>query len=54
MEQDIGEKKNLAVKLSKKATELRALLDQQIAMGRSTPGPKQKNDAKIVVDKWKK
>tara|TARA_B110000438_G_scaffold131519_1_gene127649 strand:+ start:210 stop:1655 length:1446 start_codon:yes stop_codon:yes gene_type:complete len=54
MEQDVGEKKNLAVQSPEKATGLRALLDQQIALGRSTPGPKQKNDAKIVVDKWKK
>ena len=46
--------KSIYTKLSKKTTVLRALLDQQIEMGRSTPGPKQKNDAKIVVDKWKK
>jgi arylsulfatase A len=53
MKQDIGEKKNLSTKLSTKAMELRALLDQQIAMGRSTPGSKQKNDARIIVEKWK-
>ena|GEM_PF-6638224 len=33
--------------------EFRTLLDQQIAMGRITPGSKQKNDAGIIVEKWK-
>ena len=31
--------------------QLTKLLEQQIADGRSTPGPKQSNDAKIVVMK---
>jgi len=33
---------------------LRALLEKQIADGRSTPGPKQKNDAEVVIDKMDK
>ncbi|MBK1833948.1 sulfatase family protein [Roseibacillus ishigakijimensis] len=36
-----------------KAAELRALLQDLIAHGRSTPGPKLANDAPIVLEKWR-
>jgi arylsulfatase A len=48
---DLGEKTNLALKQPNKVKALRALLDEQIARGRSTPGKSQANDMKIVVDK---
>ncbi|MDP6469337.1 MAG: arylsulfatase [Pirellulaceae bacterium] len=48
---DLGEKTNLALKQPNKVKALRALLDEQIARGRSTPGNSQANDMKIVVDK---
>ncbi len=52
MDLDIGEQQNLASKNPEKAQALRAHLDEQISNGRSTPGPKQKNDVdSIVVDK---
>jgi len=55
METDIGEQQNLISKHPEKAQALRALLDEQIANGRSTPGPKQQNDVEsIVVDKIRK
>lgn len=55
MESDLGETKNLADQHPEIVKELRQLLDKQIADGRSTPGPTQKNDIKeIVVEKWNK
>lgn len=52
MKNDIGEQHNLISEHPEKARMLRALLDAQIANGRSTPGPKQRNDVdSIVVDK---
>ncbi len=48
---DLGEQTNLAEKESEKVKTLRALLDEQVLRGRSTPGKPQANDANIVVDK---
>ena len=48
---DVGEQVNLAQEQPRKVLELRRLLDQQIAAGRSTPGPVQRNDVRVVVDK---
>lgn len=53
MSRDLGERQNLAGTMTKKTQELRQLLNQQIAEGRSTPGTMQKNDMEVVVDKWK-
>ena len=47
----VGEQTNVALKQPDTVKALRALLDQQIAHGRSTPGLSQANDVKIVVDK---
>ena len=54
MQDDLSEKVNLATSQPEKVKELRALLDKQIADGRSTPGERQENDAKVVVDKLNK
>jgi arylsulfatase A len=51
MTQDEGERKNLAAQHPDIATRLTGLLQQYIANGRSTCGPKQKND--IPVDIFK-
>ncbi|MAB90974.1 MAG: arylsulfatase [Planctomycetes bacterium] len=53
MEQDLGEQKNLAAEMPAKVKALRKMLDEDIKLGRSTSGPRQKNDVAIVVDKWK-
>lgn len=45
---DVGETTNLAADNPEKVQELRALLEKLITDGRSTPGPKQKNDVKVV------
>lgn len=54
MEKDLGEQNNLAAAKPETVERLRAMLDTQIKNGRTTPGPKQKNDATIVVEKWNK
>lgn len=51
LESDRGETRNLAEEHPEKVQELRKLLADQIKEGRSTPGPRQENDATIVVDK---
>jgi hypothetical protein len=51
MDKDLGEQNNLAASMPEKADALRKLLENQIAAGRSTPGPKQANDAPIEIDK---
>lgn len=51
MRGDLGEQINLATKYPDKVQQLRSVLDQQIANGRSTPGRPLENDAKIVVNK---
>ena len=48
---DIGETKNVQAEHRDVVERLTKLLDQAIANGRSTPGPKQANDAQIVVNK---
>ena len=45
---DLGESRNLAAKNPKQVERMKALLEKLIAQGRSTPGPKQKNDVKVV------
>ena len=52
MHEDIAESKNLANEYLEKVDTLLALLKQQVADGRSTPGDIQQNDAD--VDIWKK
>ncbi|MBU3666545.1 MAG: arylsulfatase [Chthoniobacterales bacterium] len=44
---DLGETKNLATEQPAKLAEMRALLEQLIVQGRSTPGARQKNDTKV-------
>jgi arylsulfatase A-like enzyme len=51
MQADPGEMHNLQAEHPGKVRELVALLKQQVADGRSTPGPRQANDA--PVDIWK-
>jgi arylsulfatase A len=48
---DIGETENVQAEQSEVVARLTKLLEEQIADGRSTPGGKQTNDAKIVVMK---
>ena len=45
---DLGESRNLAAKNPKQVGVMKALLEKLIVQGRSTPGPKQKNDVKVV------
>jgi choline-sulfatase len=51
MAQDLGEQANLAAEMPEKVKALRRLLKKQVDDGRSTPGPKQANDASIVINK---
>lgn len=51
MDDDPGEKNNLQAERPDKVRELAGLLETLVADGRSTPGPKQSNDA--PVDIWK-
>lgn len=51
MRKDLGERRNLAEEHPEKVAELKQLLKQQVANGRSTPGPKQTNDAAIDFEK---
>lgn len=44
---DLGETKNLAAAMPEKVAEMQALLERLITNGRSTPGPKQKNDLRV-------
>jgi arylsulfatase A-like enzyme len=45
---DLGETKNLAAAMPEKVTEMKALLEKLIVVGRSTPGEAQKNDVEVV------
>lgn len=45
---DIGETKNLATEKTELVAEMKALVEQIITNGRSTPGPKQKNDVRVT------
>ena len=51
MTQDLGEQTNLAASMPEKVKRLRALVKKQVSNGRTTPGPKQANDAPITIDK---
>jgi arylsulfatase A-like enzyme len=51
MDSDVGEQKNVAAEHPEVVAQLTALLDKYIKEGRSTPGPAETNDAKIVVRK---
>ena len=51
MTEDRKESKNLIDEKAEKAAEMLALLEKSIADGRTTPGPKQANDAEVVI--WK-
>jgi hypothetical protein len=44
---DLGETKNVAAAQPKLVAELRALMEQWIVAGRTTPGERQKNDIKV-------
>ena len=46
--EDIGETKNLASQYPERVAELRGLMAKLVADGRSTPGPKQKNDTEVL------
>lgn len=50
---DPGETKNLVAAHADRVAEMRGMLEQAIARGRTTPGPDQVNDAPIVVVKPK-
>lgn len=45
---DLGETHNLAAAMPDKVAEMNSLLEKLIIDGRSTPGPQQKNDVKVV------
>jgi arylsulfatase A-like enzyme len=48
---DPTQRRNLYADHPDRVRELRALLDKYVADGRSTPGPKQANDAPVQIDK---
>ena len=50
LQDDLGEKKNVAADNPKIVERLTEIMKQQIANGRSTPGAPQKNDVPIVLD----
>ena len=52
VKEDIGETTNIQAEYPEKVSQLRTLLESSIAEGRSTPGPKQANDAEIDI--WKR
>ena len=51
MTQDLGEQHNLAASMPSRVKRMRALLQRQVDDGRTTPGPKQTNDAPVKIDK---
>ncbi|QEG38361.1 sulfatase family protein [Roseimaritima ulvae] len=51
MSDDMGEQTNLANQHGDTVASLRALLDDQVNRGRSTPGPERSNDVEVVIDK---
>ena len=51
MTKDLGEQKNLAADMPEKVKSIKSLLKKQVEAGRTTPGAKQANDAKIEIDK---
>jgi len=51
MTKDLGEQKNLAADMPEKVKSIKSLLKKQVEDGRTTPGAKQANDAKIEINK---
>ena len=51
MTMDLSEQKNLAAGMREKVKSMQELLTKQVSDGRTTPGPKQANDAPITIDK---
>ncbi len=51
MTQDLGEQENLAGPMAQRVARMRALLQKQVDDGRTTPGPRQTNDAPVKIDK---
>ena len=51
---DIAESKNVQAEHPEIVASLTTLLEQYVANGRSTPGPKQTNDTTIVIKKANK
>ena len=47
LQNDPGERTNLAEQNPEKVAELQKLLESLITAGRSTPGPKQNNDVRV-------
>jgi arylsulfatase A-like enzyme len=47
LDNDIGEKTNLAAEKPELAAEMRALMERLVTDGRSTPGARQKNDVEV-------
>jgi arylsulfatase A-like enzyme len=45
---DIGEKKNLAADQPERVAKMKALYEELVSNGRSTPGEKQTNDVKVM------
>jgi arylsulfatase A-like enzyme len=45
---DLGETTNLAEENPEKVEEMKALMEQIITNGRSTPGPRQSNDVSVI------
>ena len=45
---DLGEMENLAEKEPERTEGMKALLEEIIAEGRSTPGPRQENDVEVL------
>ncbi|HEY1081086.1 MAG TPA: arylsulfatase [Prosthecobacter sp.] len=51
LKEDLIEKDNLYARNPEKVKELRTLLEKYVAEGRSTPGPAQANDVRVIIDK---
>jgi arylsulfatase A len=51
LKEDLIQKNNLYAAERAKVAELRALLEKYVTEGRSTPGPAEKNDTEVVIDK---
>jgi arylsulfatase A-like enzyme len=54
LDEDLGEMTNLAEDQPERVEKMRARLREQVTRGRSTPGPKQANDAKVDIEKLEK
>ena len=47
LSEDLGESRNLAAKQPERVKRMQDLLEKLIVQGRSTPGPRQKNDVEV-------